>query len=83
MNKNGSNLERPNQRVLGMAEEQMPYPLSERGGCWFREREVSIHLGVERNFRAQSKAHPAFLMQDLDELEKKLTAFGRELVWDS
>ncbi|MEM7015675.1 MAG: glyoxalase [Verrucomicrobiota bacterium] len=64
--------------VLGMTEEAKPEPLASRGGCWFRQGAAILHLGVEADFRAQKKAHPAFLVGDLDELGKKLG----EVKWD-
>ena len=65
----------------------MPKPpeLAERGGCWFRSastdddaegRPVEVHLGVEPGFAAARKAHPAFLVRDLDGLRARLEAAG-------
>jgi catechol 2,3-dioxygenase-like lactoylglutathione lyase family enzyme len=68
--------------VLGMEEEEKPYPLSERGGCWFRKGCVILHLGVEDGFIPQKKAHPAFVVPDLNELEQKLKAGGHDVLWD-
>ena len=68
--------------VLGMEEEEKPYPLSERGGCWFRKGSVILHLGVEDGFIPQKKAHPAFVVPDLSELEQKLKAGGHDVLWD-
>lgn len=69
--------------VLGMTEEAKPFPLSERGGCWFRAGAVILHLGVEADFQPQRKAHPAFVMPDLPALEQKLIAHGRPVQWDT
>lgn len=68
--------------VLGMEEGEKPYPLSERGGCWFRKGSVILHLGVEDGFIPQKKAHPAFVVPDLNALEQKLKAGGHDVVWD-
>jgi len=68
--------------ILGMTEEEKPYPLSDKGGCWFRSGEVIIHIGVDRPFRAQKKAHPAFLIENLDVLAKKLIDAGYDVSWD-
>ena len=65
-----------------MAEEQKPYPLSERGGAWFRSADTIVHLGVESEFRPQKKAHPAFLVSNLDQLAAKLADCGYEVKWD-
>jgi catechol 2,3-dioxygenase-like lactoylglutathione lyase family enzyme len=66
--------------LLGMAEDPKPPVLAARGGCWFRSGAVVVHLGVEEPFTPARKAHPAFLVADLDALEAALTAAGRECV---
>lgn len=68
--------------VLGMSEEDKPYPLNERGGCWFRKGSVILHVGVESEFAPQKKAHPAFVVADLHELEQRLKYEGHPVVWD-
>jgi len=45
--------------VLGMTEIAKPPELAKRGGCWFASGKVQVHLGVENDFRAAKKAHPA------------------------
>jgi hypothetical protein len=45
--------------LLGMLEVPKPAELAKRGGCWFASGSVQIHLGVEEDFRAAKKAHPA------------------------
>ncbi|TYB62770.1 glyoxalase [Nonomuraea sp. PA05] len=52
--------------VLGLREVPKPPELARRGGVWFRGEGVEIHLGVEEGFRPARKAHPAFLVDDLD-----------------
>ena len=69
--------------LLGMVEETKPSPLAERGGCWFRKGEGNIHLGVEDDFRPQKKAHPAFTVEDLNELAEKLDERSHPVIWDS
>ncbi len=68
--------------ILGMDEDEKPYPLSERGGCWFRKGSVILHIGVDKEFSPQKKAHPAFVVPNLNELEKKLKEKDFEVVWD-
>jgi catechol 2,3-dioxygenase-like lactoylglutathione lyase family enzyme len=58
--------------VLGLEEVPKPPALSNRGGCWFRGDRLELHLGVEEGFRAARKAHPAFLVDDLDALRAVL-----------
>lgn len=50
---------------LGLEEKVKPPALAVRGGCWFERDGVRIHLGVEPDFRAAKKAHPALVVQDL------------------
>jgi catechol 2,3-dioxygenase-like lactoylglutathione lyase family enzyme len=61
---------------LGLPEVAKPAPLADRGGCWFRDEGVEVHVGVEEDFRPARKAHPAFLVDDLDEVVDRLTALG-------
>jgi catechol 2,3-dioxygenase-like lactoylglutathione lyase family enzyme len=58
--------------ILGLDEVPKPPALSDRGGCWFRGDGLELHLGVEEEFRAARKAHPAFLVDDLDALRAVL-----------
>ena len=50
--------------ILGIPEVPKPPNLAKRGGCWFVRDAVKIHLGVEKDFRAARKAHPALLVED-------------------
>ena len=68
--------------ILGMHEVEKPYPLSERGGCWFRKDSAIIHLGIDNPFLPQRKAHPAFIVPGLDELADKLCQSGYDVTWD-
>ncbi len=61
--------------ILGMREVPKPSNLS-RQGCWFEGGAVNLHLGVDPDFRPAKKAHPAFLVDDLDALEKRLRLKG-------
>ena len=51
--------------LLGLPVRAKPAELAQRGGCWFEAPGVKVHLGVEANFRAAKKAHPALLVDDL------------------
>ena len=62
--------------LLGLQEISKPQPLAARGGCWFRGSGVEIHLGVDAEFRPARKAHPALLVDDLDELRRLLSEHG-------
>lgn len=62
--------------VLGMKEIPKPRALAGRGGCWFAAGAAQVHLGVEENFRPAKKAHPALLVEGLDEILAKCRAAG-------
>lgn len=63
-------------QVLGMTEIPKPPVLAKRGGCWFTSGGAVLHLGVEEPFAAAKKAHPAFLVTDLDALASALEELG-------
>ena len=69
--------------LLGLFEMPKPDILAARGGCWFEAAGVKIHLGVEADFRAARKAHPALLVADLDALAARLEAADVPLRWDT
>src|SRR5215510_12702350 len=62
--------------VLGLVEESKPANLAPRGGVWFRGGALRLHLGIDPNFRAAGKAHPAILVRGLTELSAKCRAAG-------
>ncbi len=62
--------------LLGLPEVDKPAHLLSRGGCWFRSSSVEVHLGVEPDFRPAKKAHPAFIVESLDEIAKRLGEGG-------
>jgi hypothetical protein len=64
------------QGLLEIPEVPKPPELAKRGGCWFERGALKIHLGVEADFRAARKAHPAFLVTGLGVLEERLRAAG-------
>ena len=62
--------------LLGIPEKTKPLELAKRGGCWFERGSLKVHLGVEADFRPARKAHPAFLVDDLKELRRRLETAG-------
>jgi catechol 2,3-dioxygenase-like lactoylglutathione lyase family enzyme len=63
--------------LLGMTEVPKPDELATRGGLWFRDGALEVHLGVEgEGFTPARKAHPAFLVEGLDELRARLGEAG-------
>ena len=65
--------------VLGFSEIPKPAELAKRGGAWFQSESVQLHLGVEADFRPARKAHPAFIVDDLEGLLAKAQTAGYEI----
>ncbi len=70
------------QGVLGIGEVSKPAHLAARGGCWFEEGALKVHLGVEKDFRPAQKAHPAFIIDDLRTLVVRLKQGGYHVAED-
>ncbi len=68
--------------VLGLDEVAKPVALAHRGGAWFRSGGVALHLGVDADFRAAKKAHPAFRCTDYAGLLAHLAERGVTIVAD-
>jgi catechol 2,3-dioxygenase-like lactoylglutathione lyase family enzyme len=64
--------------VLGFAEISKPAELARRGGVWFQSGDVQLHLGVETGFKPARKAHPAFIVSDLESVIVKVQSAGFE-----
>lgn len=62
--------------LLGLGRVPKPPELAARGGCWFENGSVRLHLGVEEDFRPARKAHPALAVAGLDALVARLEAGG-------
>ena len=68
--------------LLGLEELPKPEPLAARGGCWFRAGAQELHVGVEEAFAPARKAHPGFVVDDLEALVARLASAGIEVRWD-
>ena len=66
--------------LLGVPEVPKPAHLVARGGAWFEQGAVRIHLGVDPEFRPARKAHPGLLVDDLESLITALRTAGHEVV---
>jgi catechol 2,3-dioxygenase-like lactoylglutathione lyase family enzyme len=68
--------------ALGLTEIERPVDLRSRGGAWFRGYDVrgavtaELHVGVEEPFLPARKAHPAFVVDDLDRVAQSLAEAG-------
>ena len=70
------------QGILGIAEVLKPPHLATRGGCWFENGPLKVHLGVELDFIPARKAHPAFIVDDLRTLAAALERAGYRVAED-
>jgi catechol 2,3-dioxygenase-like lactoylglutathione lyase family enzyme len=68
--------------VLGLTEQPKPQNLAKRGGCWFGNELVKIHLGVDKEFRPATKAHPGLLVRGLEAIAHSCRAAGFQVVDD-
>jgi catechol 2,3-dioxygenase-like lactoylglutathione lyase family enzyme len=68
--------------LLGLERKEKPPVLAVRGGCWFSNGSVTLHLGVEEGFRPARKAHPAIIVENLDDLSRTLGLAGHQVRWD-
>jgi catechol 2,3-dioxygenase-like lactoylglutathione lyase family enzyme len=70
---------------LGLTEVEKPADLLSRGGAWFRGYDgrgavtAELHVGVEDPFAPARKAHPAFVVDDLDGVADALGRAGFEV----
>lgn len=68
--------------VLGIPQVPKPPHLAARGGCWFEQGALKVHLGVDADFRPATKAHPAFEVRDVRALAAAITAAGYRVIDD-
>lgn len=68
--------------ILGLREAAKPSQLASRGGVWFQDGSVAVHLGVDQAFRPATRAHPAFRCNDLEVLRERLIVHGVEVMAD-
>ena len=62
--------------ILGLTQVAKPPELAPRGGVWFRDGDLEVHLGVEEPFSPARKAHPAFLVRNLETIREKIELSG-------
>lgn len=68
--------------LFGIPQVPKPAHLAVRGGCWFESGGLKAHLGVDADFRPATKAHPAFVVVDVQALTREITAAGYAVVDD-
>lgn len=58
--------------LLGMEEIEKPDSLKSNGGVWFSTGTGQLHIGLEEPFSPARKAHPALIVDDLQQLRSRL-----------
>lgn len=56
--------------LLGLEEIPKPPMLAARGGVWYQVGANELHIGVALDFTPAAKAHPAFRVASVTELER-------------
>jgi catechol 2,3-dioxygenase-like lactoylglutathione lyase family enzyme len=65
--------------VLGLSEISKPVTLQGRGGFWLQVGDRQVHVGTEDGLvRAETKAHVAYAVDDLDAYRVRLIEAGVE-----
>jgi catechol 2,3-dioxygenase-like lactoylglutathione lyase family enzyme len=65
--------------LLGLEEIEKPDSLKSRGGFWLRIADQELHVSLEDGInRAATKAHIAYLVDDLEAWREKFIAAGFE-----
>jgi Glyoxalase/Bleomycin resistance protein/Dioxygenase superfamily. len=68
--------------VLGWQELPKPEPLQARGGVWFQCGSHQVHIGVQKDFTPAAKAHPAFVVHNLEALREHVIQQGVSVIDD-
>lgn len=68
--------------ALGFPEINKPDLLAKRGGVWFQVGQHQLHVGVENDFQPAKKAHPAFEVNNIKDLRRKLMEHGVQIIED-
>jgi catechol 2,3-dioxygenase-like lactoylglutathione lyase family enzyme len=68
--------------ILGLTQVAKPPELAPRGGLWFRDEALEVHLGIEEPFTPARKAHPAFLVRNLATLRERIETAGYRVTDD-
>ncbi|MFJ8262633.1 VOC family protein [Rummeliibacillus sp. NPDC094406] len=55
--------------ILEFKEVEKPATLKKNGGVWFASGNIQVHIGIEEPFFPSKKAHPAFEIENIEELK--------------
>src|SRR5271156_6055126 len=54
--------------ILGLTEVAKPASMAGRNSIWFAAGSVNLHLGIEEDFHPAKRAHPALVVDNLDDV---------------
>jgi catechol 2,3-dioxygenase-like lactoylglutathione lyase family enzyme len=54
--------------ILGFVEVEKPAAMAKRNSIWFTAGSVSLHLGLEPHFHPAKRAHPALIVDTMDQI---------------
>jgi catechol 2,3-dioxygenase-like lactoylglutathione lyase family enzyme len=60
--------------ILGLTEVAKPASMAGRNSIWFAAGSVNLHVGIEEDFYPAKRAHPALIVDTLDDI---VAACGR------
>ncbi|MBM7659550.1 catechol 2,3-dioxygenase-like lactoylglutathione lyase family enzyme [Bacillus mesophilus] len=63
-------------RILGLQEIEKPDSLKSNGGLWYKIGDIELHIGAEEMGSYKSKRHPAFQVEELQEVRSYLEISG-------
>lgn len=67
--------------LLGLTELKKPDTLKGRGGFWLKVGDKEVHVGTEEGFdRFSTKAHLAYLVEDLSHWRNVLEEYGIQIL---
>lgn len=69
--------------LLAMTEVPKPAALQGRGGFWAMAGNLQVHFGVDPAFTPATKAHPAFIIADIEALVARFEEAGHSYQWDN
>lgn len=67
--------------LLGLEEIEKPKYLKKNGGFWLKIADIELHIGTE-DFINESKRHPAFEVEKLDDIKSVLEKNGVRIKQD-
>jgi catechol 2,3-dioxygenase-like lactoylglutathione lyase family enzyme len=65
--------------LLGFRVLEKPPVLAARGGRWYQRDDAVVHLGVDPYFTPATKAHPAIVVDEYNDLLERLRAAEVEI----